>query len=142
MIVYSASKVGFRQDIMSNDIEQIIVDAFFKVTGKHTSKSEMDSWRNSLQFMDRVVSTNDIPDDAGIAIEYHIPQSSKRIDFILSGQNADNEDTAILVELKAVAGSFAHHKRWRGFDSLQARRQRNFTPIVSSMVIPMPSRRL
>jgi hypothetical protein len=50
--------------------------------------------------MDRVLGHDDIPDDAGVAIEYHIPQTSKRIDFILTGKDADQEDTAVLVELK------------------------------------------
>ena len=35
-----------------------------------------------------------------MAIEYHIPQSSKRIDFILSGKDQNQRDTAVLIELK------------------------------------------
>ncbi len=100
MIVYSSTKNQFQSDIMSNDIESIIESAFKKATGHRTPQSELNSWRNSLQFMDRIVADGDIPDDAGISIEYHIPQSSKRIDFIISGKNSLREDTAILVELK------------------------------------------
>ncbi len=50
--------------------------------------------------MKNILATGDIPDDAGVAIEYTIPQTSKRIDFILTGRNPDNIDTAIIVELK------------------------------------------
>lgn len=100
MIVYTASKQQFQDDIMSNDIAGIIERAFMSATGHRTGRSELDSWRNSLQYMDRVISDNEIPSDAAVAIEYHIPQSSKRIDFILSGKNSAHEDTAILVELK------------------------------------------
>ena len=35
-----------------------------------------------------------------MAIEYKIPQTAKRIDFILTGQGRDRRDTAVIVELK------------------------------------------
>ena len=50
--------------------------------------------------MDRVLNDVEIPSDAGVSIEYHLPQTSKRIDFILTGTDHNNRDTAILIELK------------------------------------------
>ena len=100
MIVYSATKQEFQKDIMSNDIAKIIARSYKQATGRRTGDSEMQSWQNSLQYVDRVLNDDAIPSDAGVAIEYHIPQSAKRIDFILSGKNAEQEDTAILIELK------------------------------------------
>ncbi len=100
MIVYSETKQKFQDDVMSNDIAAIIAQAFKEHTGHNTGLSEITSWQNSLQYMDRVLNDPDIPGDAGVAIEYHIPQSSKRIDFILTGKNAQQEDGAVLVELK------------------------------------------
>ncbi len=100
MIVYSANKYDFQNDIMSNDIGNIIFDTYKKVTGRNTGKSEIDSWTNSLQFMERVLNDSSIPDEAGIAIEYHIPQSSKRIDFIITGLDENEKESAILIELK------------------------------------------
>lgn len=100
MIVYSATKQQFQDDVMSNDIAGIIHQAYAKATGHHTGLSEIESWRNSLQYMDRVLNDNEIPADAGVAIEYHIPQSSKRIDFILTGLSETRQDSAILIELK------------------------------------------
>lgn len=100
MIVYSATKQAFRQDVMTNDIGNIIHDAYKKATGRRTARSEIDSWINSLQYMDRVLGDDDIPGDAGVAIEYHLPQTSKRIDFILTGKDAQARETAILIELK------------------------------------------
>lgn len=100
MIVYSATKERFRQDVMTNGIGDIIFNAYKGATGKSTGRSEIDSWVNSLQYMDRALSDTAIPGDAGVAIEYHIPMSNKRIDFILTGTDAQNADTAILIELK------------------------------------------
>lgn len=100
MIVYSATKSEFKDDVMKNDIGNIIHDAFQTATGRRTSKAEIDSWVNSLQYMDRVLQDDEIPHDAGVSIEYHLPQSSKRIDFILTGIDHQNRESAILIELK------------------------------------------
>lgn len=100
MIVYSATKTKFKEDVMTNDIGAIIHDAYRSVTGRSTSKSEIDSWINSLQYMDRILQDDEIPNDAGVAIEYHLPQSSKRIDFILTGIDHLDRESAILIELK------------------------------------------
>ncbi|HEX4997230.1 MAG TPA: DNA/RNA helicase domain-containing protein [Terriglobia bacterium] len=100
MIVYSATKGQFRADVMTNDIGGIILETFEARTGRSTGDAEIQSWVNSLQYMDRVLDDNAIPEDAGVAIEYHIPLTSKRIDFILSGRDGEKQDTAVLVELK------------------------------------------
>lgn len=100
MIVYSSTKQDFSNDVMSNDIGNIILREYKRATGHNTGDSEVLSWVNSLQYMDRVLQDETIPNDAGIAIEYHIPQSSKRIDFIVSGLNGESKETAVLIELK------------------------------------------
>ena len=100
MIVYSSTKAQFQNDVMTNDIGNIIYNTYKTATGRKTGKSEIDSWINSLQYMDRVLTDVDIPNDAGVAIEYHIPQTSNRIDFILTGMDEQDRESAILIELK------------------------------------------
>lgn len=100
MIVYQAIKNGFLADVISNKIDQIILDAYYKKTGKHVGRSEQNSWKKSMRYMRDVLSDSEIPNDSGVTIEYHIPQTSKRIDFILTGQNEHKKDYAILIELK------------------------------------------
>jgi len=100
LVVYSATKSKFQDDVMTNDIGGIIFDAFLTATGKLTGESEIRSWMSSLQYMDRVLNDDEIPHDAGVAIEYHLPQTSKRIDFILTGQDNARRESAVLVELK------------------------------------------
>ena len=41
-----------------------------------------------------------IDDDVEIAIEYNIPLTSKRVDFIISGADIQNNDHIVIVELK------------------------------------------
>ncbi len=100
MIVYSSTKAKFQEDVMTNDIGNIVYDAYKNATGRMTGRSEIDSWINSLPFMERVLADDEIPGDAGVAIEYHIPQTSKRIDFILTGLDEQDRESVILVELK------------------------------------------
>jgi len=100
VIVYSSTKAQFQNDVMTNDIGNIVYDNYRAATGRMTGRSEIDSWINSLPYMERVLTDDDIPSDAGVAIEYHIPQSSKRIDFILTGIDEQDRESVILVELK------------------------------------------
>jgi uncharacterized protein len=100
MIVYSETKEKFQADMLSNGIGEIILDKFQDATGHSTGVSEVNSWTNSLGFMDRVLNDDAIPADAGVAIEYHIPRSSKRIDFILTGLTPENEESVVIIELK------------------------------------------
>ncbi len=100
MIIYSETKSKFQADIMSNNIGNIILDKYRDTTGKNTGVSEMNSWTNSLQFMDRVLNDEAIPADVGVSIEYHIPRSSKRIDFIITGLDPENQESVIIIELK------------------------------------------
>ena len=68
--------------------------------GYHTSKSERDAWKNSMQYMLKVLIDNNIPGNVGIAIEFKIPNTSKRVDFIITGKDGNLKNTAIIIELK------------------------------------------
>ena len=153
MIVYLADKASFREDILSNRIEEKI-HAFFRARhGSSVGASEIASWRNSLSFMDRVLGDGEIPEDAGVAIEYGIPSSTKRIDFVLTGANALREKTAVIVELKqwsdaevtgkdAVVRTFINgsKREMRFTPDLPARRarQKASLPIPLGLTTPIP----
>ena len=99
MIVYSSTKSNFVLDALSNSISPKIEQLYVKETGYKANKYEVASWTNSMQYMKNILEDSEIPDDVGIAIEYKIPQTAKRIDFIITGKNADRK-SAILIELK------------------------------------------
>jgi DUF2075 family protein len=100
MIVYQATKASFSEDVLQDRIELKILEFFRKHLNRNTSQPEINSWRNSMQYMDRVLNDVSIPEDCGVAIEYQLPQSSKRLDFILTGLGENYQEYAILVELK------------------------------------------
>ena len=100
MIIYRATKKQFVEDVFNNTITDNIDDAFYEHLGRHTSPNEVRSWQNSMQFMYKVVDTPELPDDVGVAIEYQIPLTAKRVDFIVSGLNAQKKEQIIIIELK------------------------------------------
>lgn len=100
MIIYRATKKQFVEDVFNNTIADNIDEAFYEHLGRHTSPNEVRSWQNSMQFMYKVVDTPELPDDAGVAIEYQIPLTAKRVDFIVSGLNAQKKEQIVIIELK------------------------------------------
>lgn len=109
MLVYQATKREFMDDVLSGVIAQRVEEAF--VSRMHRpSGSEKRSWRSSMQYMHMVLATEAIPGDCGVAIEFGVPYTNSRIDFLLTGYQEHGRDAAVIVELKqweaveAVAG--------------------------------------
>ena len=100
MIVYQASKKGFRSDVKNNRIEKVILESFEKSLGHRTSKAEIRSWQNSMIYMSQILEDDSIPNDSLVSIEYKLPRTSKRVDFIISGENEKSEASIVIVELK------------------------------------------
>jgi DUF2075 family protein len=100
MIIYQSNKQNFIKDLISNEIHEIIEATYTSKTGHRIAKNELRSWKESMRYMGAVLNDEEIPSDAGVSIEYTIPQTSKRIDFILTGQDIKNNDQVIIIELK------------------------------------------
>ena len=100
MLVYDGLKTDFLSSCENDSIAIEIEENILARLGRHTPKSEFRSWENSLNYMYKVLNDGDIPSDVGVAIEFNIPQTSKRIDFMISGYGQDNEPELVIVELK------------------------------------------
>lgn len=98
MIVYESIKEEFLQDVFDDQLTTNIINNFNQKIGK-VNRAEVRSWDNSMQYMYRVLMDEAIPNDSGVAIEFNIPYSSKRVDFIITGMNAEKE-SVVIVELK------------------------------------------
>ena len=105
MIVYQATKSKFLHDCDHSQIEDVVEAAYVQKAGRYASRGEFKAWRNSLAAMARVLRDAAIPDDIGVGVEFGIPQTSKRIDFILSGKAEDGSPHAVIVELKQWSAS-------------------------------------
>ena len=100
MIIYSRTKSEFIDDILNGELENKIGSAVEERFGRHTPTSEMRAWTNSLGYMGTILSNSTVPDNAGVAIEYNIPYTSKRVDLIVSGYDEQGRNSAVIVELK------------------------------------------
>ena len=100
MIVYSANKGLFVQDVKTGIIATKILDLIREKGLNAGQEREFASWQNSMQFMRNIVDDSEIDDDVQIAIEYNIPQTSKRVDFIIIGADKKDKDNIVIVELK------------------------------------------
>lgn len=100
MIIYSATKDEFCQDTRLNLIESKLYELTLRKQGRKTAAAEVRSWKNSLQYMKNILEDSEIPNDAFVGVEFKIPGSNNRIDFIISGQDELKRDSAVVIELK------------------------------------------
>lgn len=100
MIVYSGLKSDFLTAVEQDTIATEIEDNIYNKMHRRTAQNEFRSWENSLEYMYKVLTDSEIPNNSGIAIEYNIPQTSKRVDFIISGYNENQDPNVIIIELK------------------------------------------
>lgn len=100
MVIYSSTKNRFLDSVKNGTIADEISGAVREKMRRRTGDSEYRSWMNSMQHMSAVLSDQSIPADAGVAIEYNIPHTSKRVDFIVTGIGGEGRPCAVLIELK------------------------------------------
>ena len=98
MIIYEAVKQEFMKDVYEDTLTDTIVKNYTDKIGG-INESELRSWDNSLKYMHHVLLDPEIPDNAGVAVEFKIPYTSKRVDFLISGRD-DSNQSMVIVELK------------------------------------------
>ena len=109
MIIYQASKREFLHHALRDDIKDVVTRHYRSATGHGVSPGEVRAWKHSLLEAEtetaKVLGDEEIPEDAGVAIEYQLPQSAKRIDFVITGEDAAARSKVIIVELKQWSAS-------------------------------------
>ena len=100
LIIYSELKSVFLDDIVNGVLDEKLESLMKERFGRGAPESELRAWRNSLTYMGNIIGSSSIPADAGIAIEYGIPYTSKRVDLIVTGLNESGRNAAVIVELK------------------------------------------
>ncbi len=100
MLVYEGNKSGFIEDVNLNLITDKILEKYKEAFHRSTGAAEIRSWSNSMEKMRGVLDDNAIPNDIGVAIEFNIPHTSNRIDFLISGIDNNDKNSIIIIELK------------------------------------------
>lgn len=99
MIIYESTKQQFMNDVTEDTIAVKIHTQYVQKVGR-VSPGEINAWNNSMNYLYKVLNTPTIPDDVGIAIEYKIPATSRRVDFMITGLNEQDQYSVVIIELK------------------------------------------
>ena len=105
MIVYKRSVKDFLFDADSGNIGEIVRHEVHKKLQRRVGDSEQASWHNSLNYMAGVLDKADISEKSVVGIEYNIPRTSNRIDFLITGADQEGQNQLVLIELKQWSSS-------------------------------------
>ena len=99
MRLFAGSSQQFVEDTIQNQIAEKLRLAFFNYFRYYPSHSELNSWRNSLRAVSLVFTKAHLSDQ-GVLLEYQLPMTSKRLDCLVCGKDANTQDNAVIIELK------------------------------------------
>jgi uncharacterized protein len=111
VIIYVSNAIEFRNAVDANEITTNIEKAFKEKTGRYPGSSEKASWNNSMQFMERIIRNSGVADDCGIFIEFNIPNTRMRVDFIVAGLDKKGNKNFVIIELKQWSSANATEKK-------------------------------
>jgi len=87
------------EDVKNGILSSKIIDSFVE-RKLPVNESEVHSWDESMWRMYGVLNDNGIASDVQVAIEYQIPLTAKRVDFMIAGADECNRENVVIVELK------------------------------------------
>jgi DUF2075 family protein len=99
VLLYQGTSKEFVIETTKNAIVDRLEESFKRQMGYGPSVAERRSWQNSLRAMALVVGMSGLKNH-GVGIEYQLPGSSKRLDFMISGLSLDKKKEAVIIELK------------------------------------------
>jgi uncharacterized protein len=99
MRLFAGTSEQFLEDTVQNQIAEKLRLSFFGYFRYYPSPSEVNSWRNSLKAIYMVFQHAKLTDQ-GILLEYQLPMTSKRLDCLICGKDANDRDNAVIIELK------------------------------------------
>lgn len=88
------------EHILDNDIGYVLQKNAQHLMNKSILARELRSWENSLPQMAKVLRDADVKDNMHILLEYKLPSTEKRIDFLIAGHDKKGRKNAVIVELK------------------------------------------
>jgi DUF2075 family protein/archaellum biogenesis ATPase FlaH len=100
MIIYNETSSAFLNHIYENKIGYVLKEKVLKKMNKVVSVSEFRSWERSLPQMAKELRDADVKEDTHVLLEYKLPSTEKRIDFLITGQDEQGSKNAIIIELK------------------------------------------
>lgn len=104
MHLYSGTSTDFMSAATHNLIAEKVRDGFIQHFRYKPPQSEMNAWKNSLSKMSTAMELAGL-NDHGVVCEYQLPLTSRRLDVMITGHNAEGRAMASIVELKQWDGA-------------------------------------
>jgi DUF2075 family protein len=104
MRLYAGSSTDFITATAHNAIVSQLKSAFFDYYRTEPQPNEITSWHNSLQSVSQVFQQAGLLDH-GVLLEYQLPLTSKRLDCLICGHDAQQQSQAVIIELKQWSDS-------------------------------------
>jgi hypothetical protein len=104
MRLYAGSSSDFITATAHNAIVRQLTSAFFEYYRTEPQPNEVTSWHNSLQSVSNVFQQAGLLDH-GVLLEYQLPLTSKRLDCLICGHDAQHQRQAVIIELKQWSDS-------------------------------------
>lgn len=95
-IVYQGTLEQFYAE--SAEIPERLAQADLNPAVRNTAQYR--AWTNSLPHMHIMLSQAGVPESCGVLIEYRLPTSSRRVDFIITGHDKEGSANFVIIELK------------------------------------------
>ena len=96
MIAYEATKKEFLEDVYNDQIVKKIKEGLgFKV-----KNSEVESWIDTSNHMEKILRDGIFPDNISVAMEFILYNSKLRTDFIITGLDEKRRKVIIVMEFK------------------------------------------
>ena len=100
MILYKAAAKEFIYSADNNVLIDQIEAAYQNSLRRSIPVSELSAYQNSLPRMATVLRLAKVADDCGVLIEYNLPLTRKRIDFVVTGIDEQGTRNFMIIELK------------------------------------------
>lgn len=104
MKLYAGSSTEFIAATTHNAIVGTLKSAFFAHYRTEPQPNEVTSWHNSLRCVSQVFEDAGLLDH-GVLLEYQLPLTSKRLDCLICGYDANQKSQAVIIELKQWSDS-------------------------------------
>lgn len=104
MRLYAGSSTEFIAATTHNAIVGTLKAAFFAHYRTEPQPNEVTSWHNSLRCVSQVFEDAGLLDH-GVLLEYQLPLTSKRLDCLICGHDANQQSQAVIIELKQWSDS-------------------------------------
>ena len=99
MILYEGTIERFNEDVMQNCIADRAAERYKTYYRRNPGDAEYRAWTYSLAILNNSFTFAGLKDNH-VVIEYELPYSSKRIDILVFGKDANDQENIVMMELK------------------------------------------